>query len=61
MTAVGNLAGLAQTGMALGVAGHSLSLSKKKKVTTKDLVSTGMGTIVGTSLLRAQGSLISGL
>lgn len=61
MTAVGALAGLAQTGQALAVAGQGMKLATKKKKTTKDFVKTGLNTIVGTSFIRVQGSLISGL
>jgi len=61
MTAIGNIAGLAQTGTALATAGVSFNLAKKKNKKVKDFIKVGATTIVGTSVLRAQGSLLAGL
>jgi len=41
--------------------GENVRLAKKKKVTTKDMVSTGMKNIVGVPLLQAQSKIIGGL
>jgi len=61
MTAIGNIAGLAQTGTALATAGASLNLATKKKKKVGDFIKVGATTIVGTSVLRTQGSLLAGL
>lgn len=61
MTAIGNLARLAQTGTSLAIAGEGLSLANKKNKKPGHFIKTGMNTIVGTTFVRAQGSLISGL
>ena len=61
MTAIGNIARLAQTGTALATAGEGLKLAVKKNKKAGDFLKVGATTIVGTSILRAQGSLISGL
>jgi len=45
----------------IALANENLKLTKKKKVTTKDIVSTGMKNIVGTSLLLEQHKLIESL
>lgn len=59
MAPVNDLLSLAQTGQALALVSHNVGTAKKKKIGTKDIVGLGVGNIVGTSMIRAQGSIAS--
>ena len=48
-------------GMSLGLVGHNIGVAKKKKVSTKDILSLGVTNIVGTSLIRSTAGITAGL
>ncbi len=49
---VKQIADLSNVGMSLAIAGKALGTAKKKKITTKDIIETGVSSIVGTNMLR---------
>ena len=55
------IAGLIPTIQAAGLVGENLRVSKKKKVTTGDMLGLGMKNIVGVSIIQAEAGLIGGL
>ena len=55
------LLNLSQAALALGLVGESARVAKKKKKTVKDITKLGITNIVGTSLISAQGKIISTL
>ena len=48
---------VARTAQAVALANENLKLTKKKKVTTKKIVGTGVKNIVGISLIKSQADL----
>ena len=58
---VKDIMNLSQNMNALAVASHNIKLANKKKTTTKDFIKAGSTNLVGTSLLKANDSLIGEL
>ena len=56
-----DLAGLATTGMSIGLVSHNIGVINKKKITTKDILGLGVTNIAGTSLIGAQAGIVAGL
>jgi hypothetical protein len=56
-----NIIGLIPTMQSIALVNENLKIATKKKVKTKDLVGLGMKNIVGTSLIKVESDLISGL
>jgi len=56
---VQSLLRVAQATQALALTGANVAFAKKKKKTTKGIVKLGIKNIVGTSLISAQGKIIS--
>ena len=51
--------GLATMGQSVALAAESFKLAKKKKKKPKDFIKTGVTTIVGANLLKAQANIIA--
>jgi len=61
MTAVQDIMHVGVTAQAGALAGENIRLLKKKEITTKDMVSTGMKNIIGVRLIQLQSQVIGGL
>jgi hypothetical protein len=58
---VKTIAGLIPIMSATALVGENVKVASKKKTTTKDIVGLGMMNIVGTSLIKTQAQMLSGL
>ncbi len=59
--AIKDIANLATTGMGLSLVSHNIQVSKKKDVSTKDILGLGVTNILGTSLIRTQAGIVGSL
>lgn len=61
MTATGDLLSLSRATQALALVGEGVKTAGKKTIKAKDFVGLGLKNIVGTSFIRTQAQLSSGL
>ena len=56
-----DIAGLIPTMQSIALVSENIKVSRKKKITTGDMVGLGMKNIVGVSLIKVESDLIAGL